>query len=380
MSHKTIDRPAGRTAAAEHAGGGWNSAAAARAVPHLILLAVALWLPFALSAGQLHLAVSVLIAAVGAIGLDVLTGRTGQVSLGHAFFLGVGALVGAKLGTDHHLSPLLWIPAAGLVSGLIGGLIGPIALRLRGLYLALITMALVFIGINVFNEWTWLSGGSAGRAIDAPRFWSFDLSQQAALGGLTFSSDGLFYYLALAVLVLTMLFVGNLARGRTGRDMAAVRDRELAASVLGVNVTRTKISAFVLSSTLAGVSGALYGAFNGYTTPAHDYGFTVSINYVVMIVVGGMATTYGPVFGALFVIGFPVLLQNQARALPLIQDSAGDGGISAGNAATLIFGVILIAFLLFEPRGVVGLTARASALYRRLVHRPAPTSGKGTPT
>lgn len=96
MSHKTIDRPAGRTAAAKHAGGGWNSAAAARAVPHLVLLAVALWLPFALSAGQLHLAVSVLIAAVGAIGLDVLTGRTGQVSLGHAFFLGVGALVGAK--------------------------------------------------------------------------------------------------------------------------------------------------------------------------------------------------------------------------------------------------------------------------------------------
>lgn len=376
MTPETLDKSAGQAADATRTSGRRRRPArpGRRAVPHLVLLAVAVWLPFALDAGNLHLAVSVLIAAVGAIGLDMLTGRTGQISLGHAFFLGAGALTGAKLGTDLGLSPLLWIPAAAAVSGLIGGLIGPIALRLRGLYLALITMALVFIGTNIFNEWTWLSGGSAGRAIDAPRFWSLDFSQQLTLGGLTFSPDGQFYYLALAVLVLTMLFVGSLAGGRTGRDMAAVRDRELAASVLGVNVTRTKISAFVISSALAGVSGALYGAFNGYTTPAHDYGFTVSINYVVMIAVGGMATTYGPVFGAVFVVGLPVLLQNNAGSLPLIQDSTAGGGISAGNAATLVFGVILIVFLLFEPRGVVGLTARLSALYRRLAHRPAVSS------
>lgn len=345
-----------------------------RALPHLAAFTAALVLPFMVSTGNLHLAVSVLIAAIGAVGLDVLTGRTGQVSLGHAFFLGVGALVGAKLGSDYGMDLLIWIPVAGVVTGLLGGLVGPIALRLRGLYLALVTMALVFIGINIFNNWTWLSGGSVGRAISAPRLGSLDFATSKTIGGLSFSPDGLFYYLALFILALTMLFVANLAGGRSGREMAAVRERELAAAVLGVDVTRTKITAFIVSSALAGVSGALYGAFHGYTTPAQDYGFPVSINYVVMVVVGGLATTYGPLFGALFVIGLPVLFQHNAAWLPLIQDSAGvGGGLSAGNAATFIFGLTLIVFLLFEPHGVVGVGTRLTAVLRR---RSTPT-GKG---
>ena len=226
----------------------------------LVITAIAglgVLLPFMVNGYWLSTAVFVLIAAIGALGLDLLTGRTGQISLGHAFFLGVGAYTGGVLGGRYGLSAALSIPAAAVVAGLLGGLVGPTALRLRGLYLAIVTIGLIFIGQHVFVNVVYLSGGPGGEALPVPTFGGVNFARGVHVGRLFINRDGLFYYLALVLLAAAMAYVHNLGRSRHGRSMYAVRDRELAAAVLGVDVARTKVMAFVLSSMLAGVSGAL---------------------------------------------------------------------------------------------------------------------------
>jgi len=323
-----------------------------------IAAVVALVLPFLLDAYWLSVFVFVLIAAVGALGLDVLTGRTGQISLGHAFFLGVGAYVGGWIGADLHLTAALWIPAAFVVSGVIGVVVGPTALRLRGLYLAIVTIGLIYIGQHIFVNVPALTGGPGGRPFADPAFGPFTFTNGATIAGLGFDRNGLFYYLSLFLLLLAMLFVHNLARSSVGRAMTAVRDGELAAAVLGVNVARTKVAAFGISSALAGVAGAMYGSFLSFAVPT-DWNIALSIEYVVMIVVGGMATLWGPLLGALFVIGLPALLQDVSGSQPFF------GVLQPADAAAIVYGVVLIVFLLLEPRGVVGVVERVFRGVRR---------------
>jgi branched-chain amino acid transport system permease protein len=315
----------------------------------------------------------VLIAAIGALGLDVLTGWTGQISLGHAFFLAAGAYVGGYLGAHFHLTAALWVPAGGVAAGVLGAVTGPAALRLRGLYLAIVTIGLIYIGYYILETWTAFSGGPGGESLPPVTFGSWNFASGVTLLGHTFTKDQCYYFLALLLLVVAMLYVRNIARSNLGRSMVAVRDRELAAAVLGVNVARTKIRAFVVSSVLAGVAGALYGSFLSFAVPS-DWGLILSIQYVVMIVVGGMASLWGPVLGALFVIGLPALLQSVSTTLTFLQSG---GAISPGNAADIVFGVFLIVFLLVEPGGIVGLARRVS---RALARRGAPAErGWGGP-
>ncbi len=322
-------------------------------------------LPFMVNGYWLSTAVFVLIGAIGALGLDVLTGRTGQISLGHAFFLGVGAYTGGVLGGRYGLSAAVWIPAAAIVAGILGGLVGPTALRLRGLYLAIVTIGLIFIGQHVFLNVSYLSGGPGGEALPVPTFGPLNFGNGTHLGGLFINRDGLYYYLALALLAASMAYIYNLGRSRQGRSMNAVRDRELSAAVLGVDVARTKVMAFVLSSMLAGVSGALYGSYLGFVVPT-QWNLALSIEYVVMIVVGGMATVWGPVLGAVFVIGLPALLQNVSSSLPFLATGTNAHGIlTVSDAAAIVYGVFLVVFLLLEPRGVIGVGQRVSSLVRR---------------
>jgi branched-chain amino acid transport system permease protein len=319
---------------------------------------VGVLLPFTVNGYWLSTAVFVLIAAIGALGLDLLTGRTGQISLGHAFFLGVGAYTGGVIGGRYGLTAALWIPAAAVIAGILGGLVGPTALRLRGLYLAIVTIGLIFIGQHVFVNVSWLSGGPGGEALPVPTFGALNFTKGTHIGGLFINRDGLFYYLALVLVAATMAYVHNLARSRQGRSMSAVRDRELAAAVLGVDVARTKVTAFVISSMLAGVSGALYGSYLGFVVPT-QWDLALSIEFVVMIVVGGMATVWGPLLGALFVIGLPAVLQNVSRSLPFLATGTNSHGIlTVSDASAIVYGVFLIVFLLLEPRGIIGLGQR----------------------
>lgn len=325
----------------------------------LVLAVVALGLPFWIDPYWRSTFAFVLIAAIGALGLDVLTGRTGQISLGHAFFLAAGAYVGGYLGVNQHLTAAVWIPAAGAVAGVLGAVAGPAALRLRGLYLAIVTIGLVYIGYYVLETWTAFSGGPGGRSLAPVTFGSVNFANGVTIAGVTFTKDQCYYYLALFLLVLAMLYIRNVGRTNLGRSMVAVRDRELAAAVLGVDVARTKIRAFVISSVLAGVAGALYGSLLSFAVPA-DWGLVLSIQFVVMIVVGGMGSLWGPVLGALFVIGFPALLQNVSTSLTFLNSTTG--AISPANASEIVYGVLLVVFLLVEPGGVVGLARRVSRI------------------
>jgi len=321
----------------------------------LLALAVfAVVLPFAMSASQLSTATFVVIAAIGATGLNILTGYAGQISLGHAAFLGVGAYTGAVLGADHGVSAFIWIPAAGLVAALLGAVVGPIALRLRGLYLAIVTLGLVFIAQHVFFNTDGLTGGPQGRAFPAVQLGSFDFSpgQVLDLGAVTIDSSGLYYFLALILLAAATAFAWNLRRTRTGRAMVALREREAAAAVMGIDVGRVKVTAFVISSAMAGVSGALYASYLSFAQPG-QWSLLMSIQFIAAVIVGGLGTTAGPILGCTVVFALPSLL----KELPFLP-SEGSGGLSAGDLTTITYGLLIVAFLSFEPRGIVGIANR----------------------
>jgi branched-chain amino acid transport system permease protein len=335
----------------------------------LILLAYP-FLPF-IDAFWLSTAVFILIFAIGALGLNVLTGYTGQISLGHAFFLGAGAYTAGILGLDHHVMAVWWILAAGVVAALCGLIIGPTALRLRGLYLAIVTIGVVFIGQHIFTNAASLTGGPPGRPFPAPQFGfaatcpstgcGVDFNQGFNIGGVNFDRNGSFYYLALIILALAMLFVRNLLRTRAGRALQAVRERELAASLMGVELARWKVSAFVISSFLAGVSGALLASYLTFVQPGY-WDLVLSIEFVAAIIVGGVGTLWGPLLGSIVIFGLQPVLQRYASSLPLLQHGSGSG-ISVSQATQVFYGVAIIVFLVVEPHGVVGLSRRIGRLF-----------------
>jgi branched-chain amino acid transport system permease protein len=314
----------------------------------------AVLLPFALNASQLSTATFVVIAAIGATGLNVVTGYAGQISLGHAAFLGLGAYTGAVLGADHGVSALIWIPAAGVAAALLGAVVGPVALRLRGLYLAIVTLGLVFIAQHVFFNAGGLTGGPQGRAFPAVVIGSFDFSPGKVLdlGGVTIDSSGLYYFLGLILLAAATAFAWNLRRTRAGRAMVALREREAAAAVMGIDVGRLKVTAFVVSSAMAGVSGALYGSYLSFAQPG-QWSLLMSIQFIAAIIIGGLGTTSGPVLGCAVVFALPSLL----KTLPFLPEE-GSGGLSAGDLTSITYGLLIVLFLTLEPRGIVGIVNR----------------------
>lgn len=335
-----------------------------RYAPAAAIGVVIVALPFWLSSGWLTTTVFVLIAATAVTGLNVLTGYTGQVSLGHAFFLAVGAYTAVLL-ADSGVPALIWIPGAGLVSALFGAAVGPIALRLSGLYLAVVTLGLVFLGQHVLFNSTWLSGGPQGRAFPSVTIGSLDFhTDTLALGPVIIESNGLYYYLAAGVLVVTTLYARNLIRTRPGRAMLAVRERPASAAVMGVNVARTKVSAFAVSSFLAGISGALYVSYVGFAAPA-QWDVLLSIQYVAAIVIGGMGTVGGPLLGTAVVFALPSVL----KSVPFFGEE-GMGGVSPSLLAAMVYGSLIVVFLVAEPRGLVGLAQRVSRFRPRRRPRP----------
>ncbi|WP_354698031.1 hypothetical protein DSM112329_03693 [Paraconexibacter sp. AEG42_29] len=333
------------------------------------LVTLAVVLPFMLSGSTLTTATFVVIGAIAATGLNVLTGYCGQISLGHAFFLAVGAYTGAKLGQDKDLSALIWIPAAGLIAAVFGAIVGPMALRVKGLYLAIITLGVVFIGQHVWANADGLTGGPQGRTFPAVQLGGFDFSpgKQLVVGSVTIDSTGLYYYLALLLLAGATLFAYSLRGSRGGRAMIAVREREAAALVMGVDVGRTKVAAFVISAALAGVSGALYGSFLSFAQP-EQWSLLLSIQYIAAIIIGGLGTTAGPLLGSIVIFALPSLL----KSLPFLPEE-GTGGVSVGTLSTIVYGLLIVAFLVAEPRGLVGLGARARTLVKNRT-RTSPVS------
>ncbi len=319
--------------------------------------------PLLLSDFQLSVVDYAGIAAIGAIGLNVLTGYTGQISLGHGFFLGAGAYSAAYVGGELDLPLPIWLAACALVGAVVGGIIGPFALRLRGSYLAIITLGLVFIGEHIFENWDGVTGGLTGRAVTAPvAIGPLDFAG-LEVAGMSFSRDASYFYLIWGVVAVVALLVKNLMRTRLGRAFQAVRDRDAAAEVIGVRIARTKVYSFVISSSLAAVAGGLYGSYQRFVNP-EGFGLFLSIEYVAMIVIGGVATVYGPILGALFITAMPFLIEEWSDRIPGVATQPGESGITVFALNQALFGLLIIGFLIVEPRGLAALWARIKVYFQ----------------
>jgi branched-chain amino acid transport system permease protein len=321
----------------------------------------------------LVLVILVLIASTGALGLNLLSGFAGQISLGHVFFLGVGAFVGGTITTTAHTTlsgvsfwGLGWpwwagVIGGGVVAAALGLLVGPAAVRLRGLYLSLVTVALVFLGEWLFTSPAMepITGAVRGRRVDPV---SFNLP---VIGEVTFiqSENEALYYAALIVVVIAFLVGKNIARSRVGRAFQATRDRDIAAEVIGVNVTWAKLTAFGISSFYAGAAGALLGVFQGNPLGSNfsgAAGLLISVAYIAMIVIGGIGTVLGAALGAVFVVALPEVVSylTQQGWLPFVAET-GAGSFDESAFSTILFGLFIIVFLVFEPLGLFGLWIRA---------------------
>jgi branched-chain amino acid transport system permease protein len=308
------------------------------------------------------------IFAIGAIGLNLLIGYTGQISLGHAFFVGAGAYTTAYFGGQRGWSMPVYLALAALVGFVVGGVIGPFALRLRGNYLVVVTLGLVFLGEHLWNNWDSVTGGGNGVSLGAApmSLGSLDFKQGLEIGSEAYTFEQSFFWLVWGLVIVGALLAKNLVRSRAGRAMQAIRDRDLSAEVIGVSPARYKVGAFAWSSAYAALAGALYGLLQQYISPT-EFGLFLSITYVAMIIIGGLGTIFGAVVGALFVWGGQsVIEQNSTQSLfdPLLTTSARDSGIfTIGELNGILFGLAIVLVLLFEPRGLAAFWFRVKTWF-----------------
>ncbi|WP_434600627.1 branched-chain amino acid ABC transporter permease [Streptomyces sp. A5-4] len=336
-----------------------------RAYAWLLGSVLLLALPFYLDRFWLQAGLFAMAAAIGAIGINLLTGATGQLSMGHAFFLAVGAygycvLAGENsVESGHRLTGLglpSWLAAvlAVLIAGLAGGLFSPIAGRLRGAYLGIATLALIFIGQHVLFNARDLTGGFNGRTVPTLSLFGFDFDDtELIVAAVPFESAEKLWYAGLVALAAGALFARGVLRGRPGRAMNAIRDHRIAAGVMGVPVARYRAAVFVLSSMYAGLAGVLLALVFQRTVPEY-FGMILSLEYLAMIVIGGLGTVAGAVVGAAFVSLLPRLLDRYSDALPLIS-APGTGGVSPGEASRYLYGAAVVAVVLFLPGGLTRL-------------------------
>lgn len=310
-------------------------------------IAVLAAFPFLASPLQIDLACQVFLAAIGSLSLMLLTGYAGQISLGHAGLLAAGAFTAGILAKEINAPVYVTLPAAAVVGCVIGLVFGLPSLRLRGLYLAVSTLALHFIVVYIGGEYETKRGYSTGIVIDPPK-----------LGPVTISDGRAWYFVLLVAAALALLVCINLLRGRTGRAWRAIHTRETVAEALGIGVGAYKLFAFVISSSMTAVAGALFAYYRGFVS-VEAFSLFLSIQYVAMIIIGGMGSLLGALLGAVFVTLFPYLIEWGLAALPGAKSLAGN--IFAVNQAA--FGVVMILFLVFEPLGLFGIWQRVQSYF-----------------
>jgi len=331
----------------------------------ILLVLLMLVLPSFVSRDLQGLLTLVFIYAIGGIGMNLVTGFAGQVSLGHAFFLGLGAYTSTYFGSPASarlhgldLEMWIWLPLAGIVPMLVGLAVAPLAARVRGLYLAILTLGLVFLGEHIWKEARSFTGGpGVGRSGAEPVIAGFNLYQRHTVLGLDIPRETFFYLACLALLVVLAIAARNLARSRMGRAFAAVRDRDIAAEIMGVPLMRTKVLAFGISSFYAGVAGGLLTVAIGQVTP-ENWNLFLSVDFLAIILIGGIATISGSIMGATFVVLLPRGVERLAEHVPFIGTAADPGILSVFQLQIMLFGGLIIAVLIFEPRGMFGLWLR----------------------
>jgi branched-chain amino acid transport system permease protein len=290
------------------------------------------------------------IAVIAAMGLNILTGFTGQISLGHAAFVALGAYSSAILATKTGWPFWASIPAGGLVAALFGVLLGFPCLRLKGLYLAMATMSFGVVIQYTVTHWESLTLGVRGISMPAPMLFGWSLGD-----------DMRFFYVILVFVVLMTVAAKNLIRTRVGRAFVAIRDRDIAAEVIGVNLTQYKVTSFAISSFYGGIAGGLYSYYTGYLHP-ENFTILLSIEYIAMIIVGGMGSILGSILGGIFLTIAPDIIKEFAEFLGDHLAFLAGRYDEEWNIAT--FGLLIIVFLIVEPKGLNGIWARIKTCFK----------------
>ena len=283
----------------------------------------------------------VLIAVVGALGLNILVGYTGQISIGHAAFMSVGAYTAANLATRIGAPFWLTVPAGGLMAALVGVVVGIPSLRIKGIYLAIATLAAQFIIQWVINHVTWISGGIQASIQVAP----------PVVFGVKLESQRQLYFFLLFFAALAIVATLNLVRSRIGRAFIAVRDQDVAAEIIGINIFRTKLQAFAISSFYAGITGVLYTYYLGIAN-YEQFEIDVSIDYLAMIIIGGLGSVLGSIYGAIFITVLPIATRVLLTGVGSLVFSQSQIQNLIPELRLVLFGVLIIFFLIVEPEGL----------------------------
>lgn len=313
-----------------------------------ILIALLLAYPFVASGYWMFLAVLVMINVISTTGLNILTGFTGQVSLGHAAFMALGAYTVAFLDGRYDTPVLLNLLAAGSMAAAIGILVGLPSLRIKGLYLAIATLAASVILGFIFLNWTSVTGGIRGLNVPTARLFGHELATAETL-----------YWLVMPVTVLAVLMARNLFRTRVGRAFIAIRDRDISAEIIGISLLHYKLTSFAISSFYAGVAGALWAYLFRVIRP-ESFPAEASIFYLAAVIVGGAGTIIGGIFGATFMTLVPELLKLAAQ---LVTPWWQDASIYLAPIRLIVFGALIVGFLIFEPMGLAEMWRRVRRFF-----------------
>ena len=295
-------------------------------------------IPFISSPYMLYVLNTMGIYAIAAIGLNLLIGYTGQISLGHGAFFGVGAYTAAILATRAGFPFLLAVPAAGLVTAAVGMVFGLPTARLKHLYLCIATLAGQFILEYVFVQWERLTGGAEGIVVS-----------EASIFGIGLGDDRVFYYVIFVCFVVMIWIAVNLIRTRYGRAFIAIRDNDRAAEGMGIPIFSYKLLSFAISSFYAGFAGALYAYYMMCITP-EPFNLWLSIEFIAMIIIGGLGSIPGSVFGSIFIVGLSEILSHITQYLMNVGDTGM--GITIAPLREFIFGLAIVLFIIFEPKGL----------------------------
>ena len=314
-----------------------------------VLILVLFCLPFFVGRYFVFVACVCGVSVIGALALNILTGFTGLISMGHAAFMGIGAYTAAILSAKAGFPFVPALLAAGLMAAACGAVVGIPTLRLKGLYLIVTTLAFQFIVEHIIYHWESLTQSDRGISLPPPDILGIKVD--------TYES---FYYVIVVLAFATALFAKNIAMSRTGRAFVAVRDRDIAAEIIGVHLAKYKILAFIISSFIAGIAGALYANLLGLISPDH-FTFNQSILYIAMIIVGGMGTVLGSIIGAIFMVLIPEFIN--AVSGPIASAYPGFSP-RIGAVAVIVYGMVIILFLIFEPEGLYGIWVRIKRYWK----------------
>jgi branched-chain amino acid transport system permease protein len=297
--------------------------------------------PLALGEYYISILNLILIAVVGALGLNILVGYTGQISIGHGAFMSVGAYTAANLVVHLHAPFWITIPAGGAMAALIGAVVGIPSLRIKGIYLAIATLAAQLIIEWTINHVPAISGG-VGASIQVPR---------PVLFGTQLKTQIQLYLFLMFFVVLAIIGTLNLVRSRIGRAFVAIRDQDIAAEIIGINIFRYKLYAFAIASFYAGVTGVLYTYYLGIAN-YEQFQLTVSIDYLAMVIIGGLGSVLGSILGAIFVTLLPIVTRLFLEDYGWLFFSSSDLLNAIPNLRLILFGGLIIFFLVVEPEGL----------------------------